>query len=352
MAPLAATSSRVPGRFCPPEYGYSPRIFARPADLFADTLYVIGGLYGNACALDAIDALAAGDADSPRLIFNGDFHWFDRDPELFVDVNRRVMHGAHTIALRGNVETEIASNDFAAGCGCAYPETVPDDEVARSNEILARLRATACVVAIDGVDARPALARLPMHAVAQVGNTRIAIVHGDAWSLAGWRFAHDQLHADRHDPRLESAFAQGAVAGYACSHTCLPALKYFETDAPHRSEFMRDHANECFVINSGAAGMPNFADVPFGLLTRISVHALPQAIARERIYGLATADLYVDALAIRYDAAAWQQRFVNMWPHGSAAHRSYFARLQRGPNYSVAQALGHVGSAPCATALP
>ncbi len=351
MAPFDAISSQAPGRICPPEYGYSPRVFARPAELFGDTLYVVGGLYGNVCALPAIDALVARDADSPLIVFNGDFHWFDIEPELFVQIQQRVAHGANTIALRGNVETEIAGSDCAAGCGCAYPESVPDDDVARSNEILARLRATARAVALDRADARPSLASLPMHVVAQIGDTRIAIVHGDAWSLAGWRFAHDQLHDDRHDPRLASAFAQGAVVGYACSHTCLPALKYFEPDAAGGGELVRGHANECFVINNGAAGMPNFADLPFGLLTRISVRALPTAIAGERIYGLTVAGLYVDALAIRYDAAAWQERFVSMWPEGSAAHRSYFARLQRGPDYSMAQALGHVDRSACATAL-
>src|SRR6202007_497451 len=108
---------------------------------------------------------------------------------------------------------------------------------------------------------------------------------------------------------------------------------YFEPGAIGGAEFARGRADECFVVNNGAAGMPNFANAPFGLLTRISVHALPAALARERVYGLATADLYVDALAIRYDTAAWHQRFVAMWPPGSAAHRSYCARLQRGPDY-------------------
>ena len=45
----------TPGRTCPPHYGYSPRVFARAADFEADTLYVIGGLYGNVLALDAIE---------------------------------------------------------------------------------------------------------------------------------------------------------------------------------------------------------------------------------------------------------------------------------------------------------
>ncbi|NWG73175.1 MAG: hypothetical protein HXY24_00955, partial [Rubrivivax sp.] len=129
-----------PGRTCPPSYGYSPRVFARPAEITADVLYVVGGLYGNAFALAAIEHLAAQEAVMPSLVFNGDFHWFDADAQHFGEIQRRVL--AH-IALRGNVETEIASDDDAAGCGCAYPESVPDDDVARSNAILTRLRGVA-----------------------------------------------------------------------------------------------------------------------------------------------------------------------------------------------------------------
>jgi len=188
------------GRACPPHYGYSPRVFARTPDLEADTLYVIGGLYGNPFALEAIDHLATLEALPPRRVFNGDFHWFDAEPQLFASVQRRVL--AHT-TLRGNVETEVASDDDdAAGCGCAYPESVADDDVERSNRILARLRGVAAEVPL----ARARLAELPMHARAQVGPLRIGIVHGDAWSLAGWRFAQDHLHGGARDEQLASAF--------------------------------------------------------------------------------------------------------------------------------------------------
>ena len=210
-----------PGRTCPPAYAYSPQTLARPADLATEVLYVIGGLYGNAYALDAIERLAEREPLPPTLVFNGDFHWFDADPGHFDEIQRRVL--AHT-ALRGNVETEIASDDDAAGCGCAYPESVPDDDVERSNAILARLRDVAAQVA----GSRAALEGLPMHAVAKVGGARIALVHGDAWSLAGWRFAHHRLHdcssAHASDAALDTALELAAVDGFACSHTCAPAL--------------------------------------------------------------------------------------------------------------------------------
>jgi hypothetical protein len=52
-----------------------------------------------------------------RLVFNGDFHWFDADPEVFARVQATVL--AHE-ALRGNVETELARlGDIDAGCVCA-----------------------------------------------------------------------------------------------------------------------------------------------------------------------------------------------------------------------------------------
>jgi hypothetical protein len=315
-----------PGRTCPPQYGYSPRAFARAPDLAAETLYVIGGLYGNPQALDEIDRMAAQEHRPPRRVFNGDFHWFDADAALFAAVQRRVL--AHT-ALRGNVETELAGDDAAAGCGCAYPESVPDDDVARSNSILARLRHVSTQV--PGCHA--ALRDLAMHAVAQVGGARIAIVHGDAWSLAGWRFAHDRLHgsASAHvpDAALDAVLELAAVDGFACSHTCAPALK---TTA------------RGFVINNGAAGMANFAGTTHGVITRIATRALPRALEPFRLYGIndwiGHRACFVDALRIEFDLDAWLRRFDAMWPAGSPAAVSYRARIVAGPGYAIDQALG------------
>ena len=41
---------------CPADYAYSPGVFDRAPDFEAQTLYVVGGLYGNLAALDAIEA--------------------------------------------------------------------------------------------------------------------------------------------------------------------------------------------------------------------------------------------------------------------------------------------------------
>lgn len=321
-------TATTPGRLCPPHYGYSPRAFARPPEIETDTLYVIGGLYGNPDALDALDTMAASEVVAPQRVFNGDFHWFDAEPALYAEIQRRVVAAPGSIALRGNVETEIASDDAAAGCGCAYPESVPDEDVERSNAILVRLREVAR--AVPG--ARAALAQLPMHAVAQVGDARIAIVHGDAWALAGWRFAHDSLHDEAREAQLAGALEAGAVDGYACSHTCAPALKAFERG---------------FVINNGAAGMANFAGTSYGVLTRISTRGLPRALERLRLYGLFDAGCFVDALRIEFDLAAWLARFDTIWPAGSQAATSYRRRIVEGPAFTVDQALGRAPATAC-----
>jgi len=91
------------GRICPQDYAYAPSVLARAPDFETKTFYVVGGLYGNAAALAAIKAMAA--AENAELVFNGDFHWFDADPDWFAEIEHGV---APYRALRGNVETEIA----------------------------------------------------------------------------------------------------------------------------------------------------------------------------------------------------------------------------------------------------
>lgn len=172
-----------------------------------------------------------------------------------------------------------------------------------------------------------------MHTVAQVGAARIGIVHGDAWSLAGWRFAHDALFNTPQD-EFDALFTQARVDGFSCSHTCLPALKV--------------DAHERFVINNGAAGMPNFQGSRDGLITRISVVPLSAALTPQRVYGAEVAGVYVDALRVSFHFATWRALFLEMWPQGSAAHVSYFERIEHGPAFTVDHALGRVAAPACA----
>jgi len=299
-------------------YGYAPSAFARTPDIVADTVYVIGGLYGNAFALDEIDRMESLEGRLPVRVFNGDFHWFDADPRLFSSVQRRVL--GH-VALRGNVETELAGEQNTAGCGCAYPERVPDEVVERSNRILARLRA----IVADLPGLRRQLLELPAHAVTQVGELRIGIVHGDAWSLAGWRFAPDSLHDPAEETRFHAMFEESRVDGFASTHTCSPALKVL---------------GRRFVVNNGAAGMANFAGDPSGLLTRISVHPLPAALEAARVFGLEERGVRIDALRIAFDTERWIERFDRLWPTGTPARVSYRRRIVRGPRFRLDDALG------------
>lgn len=337
----------APGRHCPASYGYRPEVFRRAPEIVTDTLYVAGGLYGNLLALDRIEELARDEArpaaadagntsmsgvasaagascaaSGPTLVFNGDFHWFDVDARVFGEVNARIMQ--HT-ALRGNVETELAGDDNAAGCGCGYPDDVPDAEVERSNRIIARLRATARI----DPQTRSLLGSLPMHAVALVGNARVGIVHGDAQALGGWAFAADRLREPAAQAGLASILRRANIDVFASSHTCLPALHRIGVDG-----------RQCAIVNNGAAGMPNFAGVRAGLISRIALTRPPawMPVVHETVLEVAGSPLYLSAIEVGYDHHAWRLHFLQNWPAGSPAHDAYFQRIEHGPTYTPHQA--------------
>lgn len=306
--------SEQAGRSCPLRYRYGAEAIASLSAIEAETLYVVGGLYGNLPALDAIEALAALEAGPVTLVFNGDFNWFNVDDAGFADINRRVL--AHH-AIVGNVEAELGVDGDAAGCGCAYPAHVDSAVVERSNRIHARLKETAS----HHSAVLERLAVLPMIACFQVGASRIGIVHGDAESLAGWRFDVAALNNPDNRPWIVDAFRRARVDMFACTHTCLPALCRFplgETTG--------------VVINNGAAGMPNFKDQRCGLLTRISV----RPPTGEALYGETNGGVHIHALPIRYDHDAWQAAFLANWPEGSPAWLSYYQRIMHGPNFVFA----------------
>jgi hypothetical protein len=314
----------APGRSCPLHYRYAASVFARPAELQAEVLYVVGGLYGNlpawheALRLLALEERHAG-AGRVALVLNGDFHWFDADARWFGDIERAT---AGHIRLRGNVETEIADPEAGAGCGCAYPENVSDAVVERSNRIIERLREAAREVP----GAANALAALPMHAVAQVGATRWGLVHGDAESLAGWGFDAAALDAPQHRAWIERTLCEAEVDGFASSHTCAAALRSFTAGGRER-----------LIVNNGAAGMPNFAGLGAGVITRIATTP-PAGVPV--LYGRTLRGVHVHALALHCDQAEFVRRFLGLWPEGSDAHASYFGRIVNGPDWRIAQALG------------
>jgi hypothetical protein len=315
-----------PGRACPLSYRYGAAALARAPSIEVDTLWVAGGLYGNPFALDSLLEQYEREPGRKALVFNGDFHWFDIDPSRFAEIQEGV---GKFVALRGNVETELASPAQDAGCGCGYPEWVGDATVDYSNRIMEKLK----LAAHEHPHVMERLGALPMHLTAQVGGERIAVVHGDGNSLAGWDFSEEAL-ATRAG--LETARRQLDQAGarvFASSHTCLPVLQSLPGARA--------------IVNNGAAGMPNFRGTRFGLATRISV-----APGRNALYAMRLKDLHVEAVKLDYDGAAWERAFVAQWPEGSDAHRSYFERIVRGPDYSIEQALraGEMHSIPRARA--
>ncbi len=314
----------APGRSCPSSYRYGPRALRAEPSLHAESLWIAGGLYGNAFALAALLEAYAREPGRKALVFNGDFHWFDVEAADFGRINDVVL-AFH--ATRGNVETELATPQDGVGCGCGYPDWVGDDTVRRSNRIIERLRATSGRLPHTLAPLRA----LPMHLVARVGDARIAIVHGDADSLAGWNFSQEALATDSGLSDARKAFDAAGADVFASSHTCLPVLQSFPGGR--------------VLVNNGAAGMPNFRGERCGLATRIALSP-----ADDAIYGVRCAELFVDAIPLRYDHAAWEEHFLEQWPAGSDAYESYFRRIVDGPEYSRESAVRAIGSDPiCST---
>ena len=118
--------------------------------------WVICSLFidGNIEALDTIEKLAAKEelCTPPLLVFNGDFNWFNASCEDFCEINERILFSQSTIgnslermAICGNVESEITNLQSEDGCGCAYPDYMPDNAVDRSNRIMVRLKQGKCI---------------------------------------------------------------------------------------------------------------------------------------------------------------------------------------------------------------
>ena len=304
--------SDAPGRNCPVSYHYGAQALAECAAFEVETLWVAGGLYGNRFALARLLELFDAEAGSKALVFNGDFHWFDCDGDDFLAIDEAVRRHR---ATRGNVETELADPGASAGCGCAYPEWVSDAEVERSNRIIERLRG----VARGFPEALRALGALPMFRLAVVAGERIAVVHGDADSLAGWQFSQEHLATPDGMMAARAALRRAQVRLFASSHSCLPVLQSF--------------GEAGVIINNGAAGMPNFRGTQFGVATRISARPRPGALYAARV-----GRVHVEAQPLHYEHALWLERFLELWPQGSEAFESYHRRLTHGPVYDLPRA--------------
>lgn len=312
-----ATAGPSPGRSCPVTYRTRAATIATLTPLRADSFFVVGGLYGNLEALDAIEALAEHEAalglPRPRLVFNGDFHWFDAEPGWFAQVQRRV--GAHFASL-GNVEAELIDPQPGTGCGCAYPPSTPEQTVAWSNEIMARLQEAARGAGrlVSDLGALSPQLRL------QVGDCRVGVVHGDPDSLAGWGLELEAMPpVGDSDPRLEEWFRDAHVDLLASSHTCRCFAQNFPGDRA--------------VFNNGAAGMPNFADDHRIMITRVARHPPVLPDDHSSLCGARVRGAHVDAVLLPWDREAFLRRFDRVWPPESPAQLSYRRRIEVGPDH-------------------
>lgn len=299
------------GRSCPLAYRYQPASLCDEITPVADdVLYIIGGLYGNPFALDEIENMALAEERqgcSVKLVFNGDFNWFNASDQRFRDINKRVL--SHT-AILGNVDYELAAPSTGAGCGCAYPDFVDQGVVERSNEMMIRLQE----LAQKHPDIQARLAALPQYRCLLFGGLKISVLHGDPESLAGWGLAHESFVAGNRQS-LEEWFRASGADLLVSTHTCLPVLWSGEVDGRPR-----------IVANNGSSGMGNLRADPRGLVTRIS----RIAPATEPVAGIVSHGVHVDLMPVAYDVKAWLAEFDCLWPAGSPAAVSYRTRLLEG----------------------
>ncbi|WP_157572597.1 metallophosphoesterase family protein [Nevskia soli] len=317
------------GRVCPTDYFYPEGALRAADDGDADVVYAAGGLYGNIEALLELQRMVSLERGRVRLVFGGDFHWFDVDD---TDFSRIAQAVGDFEAISGNVERELGRDETSAGCGCAYPPFVAQGFVDHSNEIFMRLKQTAHRFK----EHRAWLAGLPTYRSIRVAGERILLLHGDTRSLAGWAFAAESLSANDSVAAcaglaaatscswLAREFERVDARVIACSHTCQPIVRTIDVQGERR-----------LLMNNGACGMPNFRGHRYGIVTRISSGAPPVSGS---LHGIQIGPLRCDALVVQYNSDAWLTRFDRQWPPGSAAERNYAERLMHGPHYELHQA--------------
>lgn len=299
------------GRSCPLAYRYNPASLCQDASQVSeDVLYIVGGLYGNPYALDEIEQMAFAEerrGNRVKLVFNGDFNWFNASDSLFRDINNRVL--GHSASL-GNVEYELAKASSGAGCGCAYPDYVDQGTVERSNRIMERLQG----VAEQHPDIQERLSLLPKYRCLMFGGLKVLVLHGDPESLAGWGLAHESFGAGNELIVREWLRATGADV-IACTHTCLPLLWSAQFQNQAR-----------VVVNNGSAGMGNLREDPRGLITRIAL----QPPGTQPVAGFEQRGVHISLLPVAFDTDAWVSLFDELWPAGSDAATSYRQRILHG----------------------
>lgn len=319
----SALPKKAAGRVCPVDYHIADDAFSGEPEYSCDVLYVVGGLYGNPFALQAVDRLIEAERDNAasregsalnvKAVFNGDMHWFDKTAENFESLEKAA---AKHILLVGNVEAELRRDEpIGVGCGCAYPACVDDETVARSNTIHSML--------FNALATRPDLKALmtdrPSTATVSVAGRKVGITHGDEKMVGGWNCSREELASPARRRELDAFLQANGLAVLTTTHTCAAAAVALE------------HG---LVINNGAAGLPNFAGQHFGLAVRIA-----ETPCDDALFGAERDGLFVEAVPVRYDHDAYATWFDELWPKGTPAEISYRKRLLNGPSDAVEAAM-------------
>ena len=315
------------GRACPVDYRIPSDAFFGAPRHSCDVLYVVGGLYGNPFALDAVKNMVAEEAGDVLVVFNGDMHWFDKTAENFAALEQAVADaGSNYLPLVGNVEAELRRQaDVGVGCGCAYPECTSDESVSRSNRIHKMLS-----IAIDDhPELKEPLKGRPAVMTVAVSGHKVGISHGDEKLVGGWGCSRESLQDVLRQDELDRFMAKNDLDVFTTTHTCAPAALTLA-----RGVF----------INNGASGLPNFRDQRYGLLVRIARAPHPDAL-----FGCERDGLCIQAVPVRYDHDAFLAWFDGLWDEFSPAAISYRDRIVDGADDELADSLLG-GFRPCETA--
>ena len=191
---------------CSPEYvTHVPDLANTTQDVPCDVLYVVGGLYGNVAALEALEAGVRCEAEAGLRVedcCNGDFNFFNATTETWARVNDGVRRLGRATA--GNVERETLNSE-STGCGCAYPEYVDAQFADRAAIIVDELRHVN-----SDPDIATWLAALPLYRTYVVRGTRVVCVHGDPACANGWALAAEHLPGgSRPEYATDDALVEG-----------------------------------------------------------------------------------------------------------------------------------------------
>ena len=218
----APAQNDIAGRVCPTDYHIDDQAFFGEAEHVCDVLYVVGGLYGNPFALEAIDQLIAGERTRAAdygtsdieitTVFNGDMHWFDKTAENFASIEKAA---AKYTLLIGNVEAELRrESPIGVGCGCAYPACVDNETVARSNKIHSML--------FNELFDRPELKELlqgrPSTTTVAVAGRKVGITHGDEHMVGGWNCSREELSKLERQQKLDAFLVENDLDVLANAH--------------------------------------------------------------------------------------------------------------------------------------